>query len=297
MTKTGHYRGRFAPSPTGELHFGSLVAAMASYCDARHNHGEWLLRIDDIDPPREAPGATSRIISTLEAFGFEWDDDIRFQANRTVQYQTALQQLNANHRLYCCTCTRAELAGLKHYPGTCLPKQLAQVEQEVDHRLQQQSEESCVRVHIDACVEFTDRLHGPVTTHFDRMANDPVLYRKDGLFSYTLACAVDDANGITHVVRGSDLLGTTAHQIALMQALSLTHPIYAHIRVATNAQGQKLSKQTQAAVLDTRNAIALLGDAWLFLGQAPFTFYSIGEFWNEAFALWQIEKCTHEGID
>jgi glutamyl-Q tRNA(Asp) synthetase len=270
---------------------------MASYCDARHNQGQWLLRIDDIDPPREAEGATRNIIKTLKAFGFLWDEEILFQSNHTVSYQTALQQLSTNHLLYCCTCTRAKLAGMKHYPGYCLPAQLAKAQTDVLDRLQRQADDSCLRLHIDSAVEFTDRLHGPITTQFNHTPDDPVLYRKDGLYSYTLACAIDDADGITHVVRGSDLIGTTAHQVALMQALDLPHPIYAHIPVATNALGQKLSKQTQAAVLDIQNAIALLGEAWLFLGQAPFRFSSIGEFWNEAIALWQIEKSQDKGHD
>jgi len=274
MNDQGQYLGRFAPSPTGELHFGSLVAAMASYCDAKHNLGEWLLRIDDIDPPREANGATQSIINTLKAFGFAWDREVLLQSTRSGAYRAALNTLSQHQLLYCCTCSRRDLSGSQHYPRHCLPDSLATAQATVMERLTQSATDTSVRLHIrDA-------------------ADDPVLLRKDGLFAYALACAIDDADGITHVVRGADLLNATSHQVAVMRALGVKPPQYTHIPIATDSQGQKLSKQTQATVLDPQNAIALLTESWAFLGQESFAFNTIGEFWDAAISRWQINKLT-----
>ncbi len=290
MNASGQYLGRFAPSPTGELHFGSLVAAMASYCDAKHNHGKWLVRIDNIDPPRELSGAIASIIESLTVFGFRWDNEIVMQADRSNVYRAALNDLSAANLLYCCSCIRRDLKAYQHYPGICVPASLASAQSDVMTRLDEGAALTSVRMRTDGIVHFTDLCHGPIETNFNQTPDDPILLRKDGLFSYALACAVDDADGITHVVRGSDLLDTTSHQIAIMQALGKTAPQYAHIPVATGLDGQKLSKQTHAAVLDPQNAIALLGESWAHLGQDPFTFSTTGEFWNAAVSRWQLSK-------
>ena len=292
MNNSGQYLGRFAPSPTGELHFGSLVAAMASYCDAKHNHGKWLVRIDDIDPPREVTGATDSIIDSLKALGFRWDDEVLLQSRRTHLYRAALNKLSAANLLYCCSCSRRDLADYQHYPGFCVPVSLPSAQDAVLNRLNEADAPTSVRMRIDFVVRFTDQCHGPIEADFINTPDDPLLFRKNGLFSYALACAVDDADGITHVVRGNDLLNTTSHQIAIMQALDMPVPQYAHIPLATDSQGHKLSKQTHAAVLDPKNAIALLAESWAHLRQDPFSFSTTGEFWNAAVSRWQLSKVS-----
>lgn len=270
---------------------------MASYCDAKHNHGKWLVRIDNIDPPREAPGATHAIAESLKAFGFHWDNDILLQSNRTLAYRAALNKLSAANLLYCCSCSRRDLKSFQHYPGFCVPSSLSSAQEGVQARLNEAAASTSVRMRIDFIVRFTDQCHGPIETDFIHTPDDPLLYRKDGLFSYALACAIDDAEGITHVVRGSDLLETTSHQIAIMQALDMPVPQYAHIPLATDSQGHKLSKQAHAAVLDPKNAIALLGESWAHLRQAPFSFSTTGEFWNAAVSRWQLNKvCNATGV-
>ncbi|MEE9335320.1 MAG: tRNA glutamyl-Q(34) synthetase GluQRS [Granulosicoccaceae bacterium] len=290
MNTSGQYLGRFAPSPSGELHFGSLVAAMASYCDAKHNHGQWLVRIDNIDPPREVSGATNSIIESLKAFGLNWDNDILMQADRSDAYRSALNTLSAANLLYCCSCIRRDLKAFQHYPGRCVPASLPSAQNDVMNRLNEGAALTSIRMRIQGTVRFIDLCHGPIETDFNQTPDDPILVRKDGLFSYALACAIDDADGITHVVRGSDLLGTTSHQIAIMHGLGMTVPQYAHIPLATGLDGHKLSKQTHAAALDPQNAIALLGESWVHLGQDRFTFSTTGEFWNAAVSRWQLSK-------
>jgi glutamyl-Q tRNA(Asp) synthetase len=278
------YKGRFAPSPTGPLHFGSLLAAMASYAEARARGGEWLLRIEDIDPPRELPGATSDILRTLERCGFAWDGNIVYQSARAQLYASALTCLGEAGLLFACACTRREVAAApagagveRVYPGQCRDRGLRLVEG------------YAWRVRVpDAEIVFTDALQGLQAQQLAREVGDFVLRRADSLFAYQLAVVVDDADqGITHVVRGSDLLASTARQIWLQRALGLPTPEYLHIPIAVNAAGEKLSKQTLAEPLPRDPLPALLA-AWRFLGQrAPAQdIGSVREFWAWAVPAW-----------
>ena len=180
----------------------------------------------------------------------------------------------------------------QHYPGFCVPSSLSLAQDDVQNRLKLTDAPTSIRLRINNTARFTDQFYGSIDNDFSKTPDDPVLYRKNGLFSYALACAVDDADGITHVVRGSDLLSTTSHQVAIMQALELPVPHYAHIPLATDSSGIKLSKQTHAAVLDSQNAIALLGESWAHLRQEPFSFSTTDEFWNAAVLRWQLDKVS-----
>ena len=285
------YRGRFAPSPTGPLHFGSLVAALASYCDARAVGGQWLLRIEDVDAPRAREGAEGQILAALERYGFAWDGGIARQSDRTPLYAEALARLRADGHAYACACTRRELeiaplgiAGERVYPGTCregIPP---------SHGARRQR---AWRVRVaDARVECNDRLQGTQRQALARDVGDFVVKRADGLFAYQLAVVVDDAEqGITDVVRGADLLSSTPRQVMLQMLLGLPTPSYLHVPVAINAAGEKLSKQTRAAALPDSPLPTLLA-AWRFLGQeAPAdTPANVGEFWRWAHAAWKVSQ-------
>jgi len=258
--------GRFAPSPTGPLHFGSLLAATASYLEARRLNGRWYLRIDDIDPPRESPGAREDIPRCLEAFGFEWDGPIQYQSQQRPHYQDALDRLLANKLAYPCACTRREVREHARdgvdgpiYPGTCR------------EGLPPGREGRALRMLTrGAHIRFEDGLQGLVETDLEAEMGDFVIRRADGLVAYHLAAAVDDgAPAISHVVRGIDLLYSTPRQIHLMQALGLSVPHYSHIPVLMNLQGQKLSKQTGAEALDVDKAVEQLVLALTQLRQAP----------------------------
>jgi glutamyl-Q tRNA(Asp) synthetase len=235
------YAGRFAPSPTGPLHFGSLVAALASWLDAKHAAGTWLLRMEDLDQPRVVAGAADSILRQLESFGLHWDGAIEYQSRRSEFYREALQRLAAF--TYPCACTRKELEdsalaidGSRIYPGTCrggpAPGKSARA----------------VRLRTDAVpVRFTDRVQGKISQFVETEVGDFVLRRADGLFAYQLAVVVDDAaQGVTDVVRGADLLDSTARQIFLQRLLGYATPRYLHVPVVTNGAGEKLSKQTRA---------------------------------------------------
>jgi len=263
---TDRYRGRFAPSPTGPLHFGSLVAALASFLQAKAQGGEWLVRIEDIDPPREVVGASDDILRTLEALGFEWDGEIVYQSRRTEAYRAALDQLQTGGLLYGCSCTRKEIAdssvqGIEGpvYPGSCragvAPGRAARA----------------LRVRTaGARIEFHDRWQGVIRRDIETEYGDFVVRRADGLFAYQLAVTVDDAaQGISEVVRGADLLESTPRQIHLQRLLGLATPSYAHLPVAVNVEGEKLSKQTAAVPLDAKNPLPVLIQAMMFLGQSP----------------------------
>ena len=239
------YVGRFAPSPTGPLHFGSLVAALGSWLDARAAGGRWLLRMEDLDRPREQPGAAEAILRTLEACGLAWDGEVMVQSRRTEAYAQALARLQDAGLAYPCGCTRREIAdsatglapdGAQVYPGTCR------------HGLAPGRSARAWRVRTThAPVAFIDRLQGAQSQDLEREVGDFVLLRADGLYAYQLAVVVDDAaQGVTDVVRGADLLDSTARQILLQGLLGLTVPRYLHLPVAVNAAGEKLSKQTRA---------------------------------------------------
>ncbi|KAI95811.1 glutamyl-Q tRNA(Asp) ligase [Rhodomicrobium udaipurense JA643] len=252
------YIGRFAPSPTGPLHFGSLVAAVASYCDARAAGGRWLVRMEDIDPPREMPGAARRILDQLAAYGFEWDGDVLFQSTRLDAYAEALDALRASGHVFWCNCSRADLARRSGavYPGTC-------------RAFTAPRDDAAVRIRVPpGTVEFADRVFGPQREDVAETVGDFVVRRRDGLFAYQLAVVVDDDfQGVTDVVRGADLLDNTARQIVLQRLLGLPTPRYMHLPLALNADGSKLSKQTHAQELPTPADSGLLWQALAFLGQ------------------------------
>jgi glutamyl-Q tRNA(Asp) synthetase len=263
------YRGRFAPSPTGPLHFGSLVAAVASYLSARSVGGEWLLRIEDLDPPREVPGSAEQIIATLDAFGFQWTESIVRQSERTDVYQAALDRLLAAGRVYPCTCSRAELQAAQpagreqsedlYYPGWCR------------NGVRAPDRPPAFRLRVaPGLTKFEDLMQGPQISDVSAETGDFVIRRRDALFAYQLAVVVDDAaQRITHVVRGADLLGSTARQIVLQSALGLTTPMYAHLPLAIDANGIKLSKSTGAAAIDARQPSRELWRILNFLKQEP----------------------------
>ncbi len=259
------YRGRFAPSPTGALHFGSLVAAVASWCDARAAHGTWRVRIEDVDTPRTVPGAADEILRALEAFGLAWDGAIEWQSRRGALYEAALSRLRDAGATYRCRCSRKEIAdsgllGLEGpvYPGTCRDLRLPATTPGADR----------AKTGADI-IEFDDRVQGRTSQDLGREIGDFVLRRRDGLFAYQLAVVVDDADQqVTDVVRGADLLLSTPRQIHLQRLLGFAQPRYLHVPVATNAAGQKLSKQTLAPALAPGQASEALKAALSFLGQA-----------------------------
>lgn len=256
------YLGRFAPSPTGPLHFGSLVAAVASWLDARAAGGRWLMRVEDLDRPRVKKGAADAILRQLEALGLEWDGPVICQSARLDLYRAALERLERLGVTYWCGCTRKEMAdsalaidGSRIYPGTCR------------NGLAPGRRPRAVRVRASAePLRFTDRVQGEMAQSVEREVGDYVLYRADGLFAYQLAVVVDDAHqGVTDVVRGADLLDSTARQILLQRLLGLPTPRYLHVPVAVSATGEKLSKQTGAAQVGPKD----LPRALAFLGQEP----------------------------
>ena len=285
------YIGRFAPSPTGPLHFGSLAAAVASYCDARKHHGKWLLRMEDLDKPREVKGAADMILRQLEAFGFEWDGPILYQSQRDSFYNEALTALKQKQLIYPCTCTRKEIAdsstniGVEGviYPGTCLRQPIKQ-NAPVAWRIKTETSR----------ISFKDVIQGEISQNLKSDIGDFILKRADGLFAYQLAVVVDDAaQGVTHIVRGADLLDSTPRQIYLQHALGYPQPQYAHIPVAANAAGEKLSKQTLAKPITEQHAIDLIVDALEFLGQQPesqLRLADLKDVWHWAICHWNIGK-------
>lgn len=263
MSASG-YRGRFAPSPTGDLHAGSLAAALASWLDARARGGAWLVRIEDLDPPREIAGAAGRIVAALAAFGMESDEPVVFQSRRGELYRQALDRLDAVGLLYGCSCSRSMIAAAQRrlglaadiYPGTC-------------RNGAAQAGPQALRVRVpDETVGFDDRARGRFEQRLAHDVGDFVVRRADGLWAYQLAVVVDDAaQGITDVVRGADLLDSTPRQILLQRLLGAPTPRYLHLPVAIHAGGEKLSKQTGAPPIDCTHAGAAVLAALRFLGQ------------------------------
>ncbi|MCD2453013.1 tRNA glutamyl-Q(34) synthetase GluQRS [Methylicorpusculum oleiharenae] len=258
--------GRFAPSPTGPLHLGSLYTALASFLDARHHQGKWLVRIDDVDTPRNTPGAASLILKTLEAFGLHWDETIYYESQHINRYESALARLKALNLLYPCTCSRKHLTDYAHhhgggdrYPGICRDKNF------------HEQNDYAVRIKTDnGVIEFFDRLQGEFSEHLNAVHGDFIIKRKDQLFAYQLAVVVDDqAQGVTHVVRGIDLLDSTSKQIFLQTLLGYRPPSYMHLPILVDEKGQKLSKQTYAQAVDQRNPSAVLFHLLQLLKQAP----------------------------
>lgn len=291
--------GRFAPSPTGPMHFGSLLAALASYIEARKHQGKWLVRMEDLDKPREMPGAADNILRTLEAYGLHWDDQVIYQSQRNHLYQSALNQLQRNGLTYTCHCSRKEIQdsslhtqsiniGLEGviYPGTCRTKNIT-------------TPPFAVRVKtIDQPISFEDLIQGRITQNLAQQIGDFVIKRADGLFAYQLAVVVDDSlQGVTHIVRGADLLDSSTRQIYLQDLLGYGHIQYAHIPAAHNQQGEKLSKQTLAKAILAEDANQQLYQALCFLGQMPPTdliVESPERIIRWAISNWDIKKVAQE---
>lgn len=259
------YIGRFAPSPTGLLHIGSLLTALASYADARANGGKWLVRMEDLDPPREMAGAAAHILRTLEAFGFEWDGEVAYQSRRNGLYQEALGRLKSEGLVYPCYCSRkdwkaAATAGADGfvYNGRCrVPAQ----------RPEANGKTPAWRIAVpDRTIGFQDGIVGYYAQNLAHDIGDFVLLRADGFWAYQLAVVADDAEqGVTHIVRGQDLLVSTPRQIYLQQCLGANTPHYAHLPLLVNSQGQKWSKQTLAPALDLNRREALLRQVMRYL--------------------------------
>jgi len=287
------YVGRFAPSPTGPLHFGSLLAAVASYLQARTAKGQWLLRIEDIDPPREQPGADKLILSTLEAYGFEWTGQVAYQSDFQDRHRATLERLIAANLAYPCSCSRRDLANVPRgllgaiYPGTC--------------RSGCGAGDTAIRLRTgDSPIGFVDALQGPQTTRLESQSGDFVIRRRDGLVAYHLAVVQDDADqGVTEIVRGIDLLDSTPRHIHLQKLLKVPTPAYMHIPVAENEAGQKLSKLTGAAAIPTEDPQKTLVRALDALGQE--TPVALGEerltdIWSWAIEHWRPQVMENQKI-
>ena len=253
------YVGRFAPTPSGPLHFGSVIAALASYLDAKSNAGSWLVRIDDLDPPRVRPGAADTILRSLELLGLQWDGELQYQNSRQEAYQAGLELLQEKQLLYPCICPRKLVKG-RPYPGTCRGRKL------------EPGEGHALRIIIgEAAIQLDDRQHGKVDLDLRQVTGDFIIRRSDTLFAYHLATVIDDDwQGITDIVRGGDLLEAAFCQVYLQMCLDLPRPGYCHVPVAVDKHGRKISKSDS-----TRDVLAgyppaeLLLDALRFLGQEP----------------------------
>lgn len=264
---TPRYCGRFAPTPSGPLHFGSMIAAIGSFCDARAHDGTWHVRIDDIDTPRVVSGVAEEILRTLEAFALEWDGRPVYESSNIDAYHSALHLLRACAPVFACACSRREISDNARsgpegpvYPGTCRngPRPGGKVRS--------------LRLRVDdgTTIDFTDALRGRISQDLASEVGDFVVYRSDGIFSYHLACVVGDAHqNITHVVRGADLVESTPRQIHLQRLLGLPVPRYLHLPIATNDRGEKLSKQTRASPVDTSRPGQTIYSVLRFLGQQP----------------------------
>jgi len=253
------YIGRFAPTPSGYLHFGSLVAALASYLDARSVGGQWLLRMEDLDPPREIPGAQDEILRSLEACGFEWDGPLVRQSERHAVYEEVIQRLLNQGLAYACTCSRKQLEGCGGvYPGTC-------------RNAMRKLDGAAIRIRVPELeYHFVDRVQGYYSQHLGREAGDFVIRRRDGLYAYQLAVVLDDAwQGVTDIVRGADLLDSTPRQLYLQELLGLPQPRYLHIPLIVQADGNKLGKSYRSPALPADQAAEQLCKALRALGQQP----------------------------
>jgi glutamyl-Q tRNA(Asp) synthetase len=279
------YRGRFAPSPTGPLHFGSVVAAVGSFLQARQRKGEWLVRIDDLDGPRTVAGAAESILADLDRLGLHWDGEVCYQHTRTEHYRRGLESLRASGWTFPCGCSRKDFEGI--YPGTCR------------HGLAPGRRARTRRMRVgDVCIELDDAVQGERRQPLNESVGDFVIRRADGIFAYHLAVVIDDADfGITEIVRGADLLASTPRQIHLQRCLGLPTPAYAHLPVAVNAKGQKLSKQTFAEPVAGMPAVALLIRALEFLGQQPpkgLGDASLDELWSWAIGNWRLARVPRQ---
>jgi glutamyl-Q tRNA(Asp) synthetase len=278
--------GRFAPSPTGPLHFGSLVAAVASYLQARTHEGRWLVRVEDIDPPREQPGASARIIEALERYGFEWDGDVSFQSRSRPAHDEAVQRLLDQGMAYPCGCSRKDLADAPRgplgliYPGNC--------------RAGCEATEAAIRIRTtDAPIAFDDALQGTLRQRLESESGDFVIRRRDGLIAYQLAVVIDDAlQGVTEIVRGIDLIDSTVRQIWLQRLLACPTPAYVHIPVVIHPDGDKLSKLTGAPAIPVDEPRPTLVAALAALQQGPpsdLAAASLPDIWRWAADHWKLD--------
>jgi glutamyl-Q tRNA(Asp) synthetase len=293
QTEDIQYRGRFAPSPSGLLHFGSLIAALASFLDAKAyintqgQQGKWLVRIEDIDPPREQAGASSAILATLDAYGLHWDEDVLYQSKQESRYRGILTDLFDKHLSYYCQCTRAQIKSLGGiYQGHC-------------RTLQRPIKNSAIRLkNTIGQYQFDDIFQGQTSCDQELANEDFVIHRKDGLFAYQLAVVADDIEqNINHVIRGCDLLEPTARQLTFFSALNTQAPQYGHVPLALTNSGYKLSKQNKAPAIDNHNPQPALISALAFLGQAPLkkltnelSHASVEEIITWAITHWQRQK-------
>jgi glutamyl-Q tRNA(Asp) synthetase len=293
MQKKQAYRGRFAPSPSGPLHFGSLVAAVGSYLQARHNGGEWLVRMEDIDPPREMAGAADSILRTLDEYGLSWDGEVLYQSSRSEAYLDTLDRLQREGLVYPCNCSRKEIMESARlgaygpiYDGRCRG---GRASLHRPHALR-------VQTH-DHPISFVDLLLGHYEQRLESELGDFVVRRADNLFAYQLAVVVDDADQkITEVVRGCDLLDNTPRQIHLQQLLGLPTPGYLHLPLAVNSEGQKLSKQSGAESIEGKRPQQVLLQVLDFLGQEPprdLVDSDLDSFWKWAIGNWRLERIPH----
>ena len=326
MSGSSSYRGRFAPSPTGHLHFGSLVAAVGSYAEARARGGQWLVRMEDLDRPREVSGAAADILRTLDAFGFAWDGPVLYQRQRTRAYAAALAHLGAQGLTYPCRCSRREIALAAAttgpegpiYPGTCRPALIPAVPPRrgtgmpplpshhppcpsttppaTPHAAPEtvSTGQEAIRLRVETPpLTFHDRVQGPIVQDLVTEVGDFILRRADSLFAYQLAVVVDDAfQGITDVVRGADLTHSTPRQMLLQRLLGLPTPTYAHLPLARDPLGRKLSKSDATAPVAPRDPLPALLRAWAFLGQPALTerLGTPAEFWSQALGRWDLAR-------
>ncbi len=259
--KSTTYKGRFAPSPTGPVHYGTLIAAVGSYLQAKKNNGEWLIRMEDVDITRKVDGADVEILKTLESFGFEWDGEIIYQSKQTEHYEQALDQLISQSLVFPCLCSRKQLAESNSdiYPGTCRFRHLPEKK---EHALR--------IIATDTTIEFNDSVMGKQSQNIKQQCGDFVIKRRDGLFAYQLAVVVDDnLQNITEIVRGSDLLDSTARQIYLQRLLHYPTPGYCHLPLAVDDAGNKISKSEGATKIELQHKEKLLVSVLEFLGQNP----------------------------
>ncbi len=283
--EAGAYRGRFAPSPTGPLHFGSVIAAVGSFLEARQRNGEWLVRVDDLDGPRTSPGAADAILADLDRLGLHWDGEVCYQRARTDRYRQGLDRLRLAGWTFPCGCSRKDYRSI--YPGTCryglAPGKRARTRR--------------MRV-ADVSIEFDDAIQGACAQRLDESVGDFVIRRADGIFAYHLAVVVDDADyGVTDIVRGADLLDSTPRQIHLQRSLGLPVPRYAHLPVAVNGAGQKLSKQTYAEPVVDKPAVPLIISALSYLGQQPnaqLLDATLDELWSWAIVHWRTDRVPRQ---
>jgi len=290
------YCGRFAPSPTGPLHLGSIVTAVGSYLQAKSKNGKWLVRIEDLDPPREVKGASDIILYSLDALGLYWDGPVFYQSKQIDAYLDALEKLKRQDVLFPCNCTRKTIevalanSPVKIYPGSCR-----------NNRFSEQLETLAIRVRVDhQVIEFTDTIQGSFKQQLNKDVGDFVIRRADGLIAYQLAVVIDDAQqNISEIIRGADLFDNTPRQIFLQQLLSLPSINYGHLPLVVDANGIKISKQAQAPAVDVAKPVACVHTALNFLGQNPpqeLLNEPLNTLWQWAITNWNIKKVPQQQL-